>query len=503
MSDKRTAILYSGSAYNIRYSIKSQLENLVIPNDADVFIFTNRFCKRRTTPSGYIPDPNRMDEAEENEKWVEKCKLQTFEDNPLTDEEIQLMKDTLGDRLKVFQLAEEVPGYMDYIQRGRVEMLDAINARMRDNAEKGLPTVYNGKVQTDPNNGNIRNTSDQYKHVQKCYQLMKQYEAEHGIKYDYVIRARIDFIVPFKFNIAHYYLNHDAPYLYNCSGFRNDERVEWAEEHCWFSRAAAADKLFPQLHRIGTIINRPEYNTIDYKEPIDKLFSPEVQYCLLLLELGLHVITVPIHRSATYTKGDDGLDYFNYMFRRDKISLEGEYKLCCDCVTDINEHLPVLRKYAEQCDHITELGQRYGNSTVAFLAARPKKLISYDLQWNDKMEYIEMIAAENGIDLEIRIEDATPPDGRESTVGETDLLFIDTNHHSRQCSLELKTHAHKARKFIIFHDTQTFGFGETGGQGGEGGLWLAINPFLESHPEWKILENYTNNNGLLVIGRSE
>lgn len=498
----KTAILYSGSAYNIKHSIQSQLENLVIPNDADVFIFTNRFCKRRTTPEGYIPDPSKMDDPEENQKWVDKCKLQTFEDNPLTDEEIQLMKDVLGDRLKVIQLAEETPGYMEYLQSGREEMLRAINNRMKDNAAKGLPTLFNGKEQNNPNNGNIRNTSDQYKHVQKCYQLMKEYEADNGIKYDYVMRARIDFIVPFELNISHYYLNHDSNnYLYNCSGFRNDEQVEWAEEHCWFSKSIVADKLFPQLHRIGTIINKPEHNTIDRKYPIDMLFSPECQYCLLLLELKFQVITVPIHRSATYTKGGDGLDYFNYMFRRDRINLEQEYKLVCDCETDINEHLPILRKYAEQCDHVIELGLRYGNSTVAFMAARPKKLISYDLQYNDKMDYLKLIAEENGVDLEIRIEDATPDDGRESTVGETDLLFIDTNHHARQCSLELKTHPNKVRKFIIFHDVQTFGYGETGGQGGEGGLWLAIDPFLGAHPEWQILEHHRNNNGLLVLER--
>lgn len=500
MSDKRTAILYSGSAYNIKHSLKSQLENFIIPNDADVFIFTNRFCKRRKTPAGYIPDVTKLDTVEENDRWVEKVKGQFFEDIPLTDEEIQLIKDTLGDRVKVFQVADDFPEYMNYIQDGRIAMMNSINNRMKENEEMGLPKPFNGTPIENPDNGNIRNTSDQYRHVKRCYELMCQYENENNIKYDYVIRARIDFVVPFVFNIAHYYLNHDAPYFYNCSGFRNDDSVEWAEEFCWFSKRSVAEKLFPQLDRIGTI-NTREYKTIDERYPTEMLFSPEVQYCLLLLELNLHVITIPIHRSAMYTPGNDGFDYFNYMFRRDTISLEGEYKLVCECQTDINEHLPVLRKYAEQCEHIIELGLRYGNSTVAFLAARPKKLISYDMQYNDKMDYLKMIAAENDIDFEIRIEDATPEDDRESTVGETDLLLIDTNHHERQCKAELKMHAHKVRKFIIFHDVQTFGFGMTGGQGGEGGLWLAIDPFLLAHPEWQIVENLTNNNGLLVISR--
>lgn len=498
----RTAILYSGSAYNIKYSIQSQLENLIIPNNADVFIFTNRFCKRRTTPSGYIPDPNKMHLPEENEKWVEKCKLQTFEDSPLTDEEIQLMKDVLGDRLKVFQLAEETPGYMEYLQNGRYEMLYAINSRLADNRQKGLPTIFDGKDQEDPNSGNIRNTSDQYKHVKKCFELMMKYESENNIKYDWVMRARIDFIVPFKFNIAHYYLNHDAPYLYNCSGFRNDADVEWAEEHCWFSKRIVADKLFPELHRVGTIINHPNHKTINYRHPvIDMLFAPEVQYCLLLLELGLHVITVPIHRSATYTKGDDGLDYFNYMFRRDKISLEIEYKLVCDCATDINEHLPVLRKYAEQCDHVTELGVRYGNSTVAFMAARPKKFIAYDLQYNDKMDYLKLIAEESNLGFELKIENPLNLEDGRSELEETDLLFIDTNHHATQLREELRLHSPKAKKYIIMHDTTIFYDRGAGDDHMDDGMKLAIEPFLENSKEWVMRERFMNNNGLMVLER--
>ena len=501
MSDKRTAILYSGSAYNVRYSLKSQLENLVIPNNADVFIFTNRFVKRRKTPEGYIPDVTKLDTPEENQRWVDKCKEQVFEDDVLTDEEIQLMRDTFGDRLKVLQLAEDVPGYMDYIQRGREEMMQCINNRVNDNLSKGLPSVYNGEIQTNPNTGNIRNTSDQYKHVQKCYELMKQYESENNIKYDWVIRARIDFIVPFVFNISHYYLNHDANYLYNCSAYRMDSQVEWAEENCWFCKAITAEKLFPQLHRIGTIINKPEHNTIDVREPIDKLFSPEVQYCLLLLELGFHVITVPIHRSATYTKGNDGFDYFNYMFRRDKTNLELEYKMVCDCATDINEHLPILRKYAEQCDHVIELGVRYGNSTVAFMAARPKKFIAYDLQYNDKMDYLKLIAEENGINFELKIENPLDLENDKSDLEETDLLFIDTNHHATQMREELRLHSPKARKFIIMHDTTVFWSRGAGDDHMDDGMKLAIEPFLENSKEWVMKERFMNNNGLMVLER--
>ena len=47
--------------------------------------------------------------------------------------------------------------------------------------------------------------------------------------------------------------------------------------------------------------------------------------------------------------------------------------------TDINEHIETLVKYASQCDHVTEMGVRGIFSTWAFVASKPKKIISYDL----------------------------------------------------------------------------------------------------------------------------
>jgi hypothetical protein len=35
----------------------------------------------------------------------------------------------------------------------------------------------------------------------------------------------------------------------------------------------------------------------------------------------------------------------------------------------------------------------------------------------------------------------------------------------------------------------------------ERGLWPAVEEFLALHPEWKLKERYTNNNGLTVLER--
>ena len=54
------------------------------------------------------------------------------------------------------------------------------------------------------------------------------------------------------------------------------------------------------------------------------------------------------------------------------------YAKFCNTKSDINEHLPTLSAYAKD-RVVTEFGVRKGLSTIAFLAGRPKKLISYDI----------------------------------------------------------------------------------------------------------------------------
>ena len=175
--------------------------------------------------------------------------------------------------------------------------------------------------------------------------------------------------------------------------------------------------------------------------------------------------------------------------------IEEKYTQLCMESSDINEHLPTLLKYGQECEHITELGTRYGNSDVAFMMARPKKFISYDLQHNAKIDYLRIMAEENDINAHYLLESVT-----QIELEPTDLLFIDTNHHAEQCEIELKLHADKARKYIVFHDTSTFW---EKGQGHErgGGLRYAIEPFLQSHSEWTIKERFMNNNGLLILER--
>lgn len=193
------------------------------------------------------------------------------------------------------------------------------------------------------------------------------------------------------------------------------------------------------------------------------------------------------------------------------------YQRLCQTPSDINQHLPTLRKYALECRHVTECGVRSAVSSYAFgdaLTGIPgSKLIQVDPNTHPNIVQFQSVAAAEGLhtvfhqqsDLDCPIED-------------TDLLFIDTWHVYGQLKRELGRWNNHVRKYIILHDTTVDEWlGETirsrwdavqqSQESGipvaeiRKGLWPAVSEFLEYHPEWKLRERFTNNNGLTVLER--
>lgn len=175
--------------------------------------------------------------------------------------------------------------------------------------------------------------------------------------------------------------------------------------------------------------------------------------------------------------------------------------------SDINQHLETIKKYSQQCPHITEMGVRNVVSTWAFLSGNPKKYIGVDIL-PCPIQKAEQLAKERGIDFSFIQADTLDPN---FSIEPTDLLFIDTWHIYRQLVQELRIHGNKARKYIILHDTTSFGEQDEGhwdeyskrvGQPGEKrGLWPAIMEFLDENPHWTLLERHTHNNGLTILAR--
>jgi hypothetical protein len=167
------------------------------------------------------------------------------------------------------------------------------------------------------------------------------------------------------------------------------------------------------------------------------------------------------------------------------------YEEACLKVSDINEHLPVLRELAVG-KRVLELGVRTGESTRAFLAARPELLVSVDCNWGNLAPQVIEVATEAGIPW-IRLHQ----DSRALVPVESfDLLFVDTLHTESHVREELAAHAHKAQR-IAFHDSVT---NWTHGEQGQPGIGAPIMDLCATG-QFRLEASYGNNNGLLVLCR--
>lgn len=195
--------------------------------------------------------------------------------------------------------------------------------------------------------------------------------------------------------------------------------------------------------------------------------------------------------------------------------IKEKYDYWCSTPTDINEHLPTIKKYADQCNHITEFGVYLSKgSTWAFLMScaenTSKVYFSYDDKKRLQAQETWNLVKDMNINWTFNENDTTkmPP------IEETDLLLIDTEHVYDVISKELEIHASRVRKFIIFHDTVSrwdvsphpsspswLADGNTSSP--TIGIGPAITEFLQGNPEWCIIEDRKNNNGLMVIAKND
>jgi GT2 family glycosyltransferase len=178
-------------------------------------------------------------------------------------------------------------------------------------------------------------------------------------------------------------------------------------------------------------------------------------------------------------------------------TLDEIYNYCLKHECDINGLFPIFKKYSSMCNHITEFGTRGVFSTYGFLSGRSKKMLSYDIEYSPNVEEAKEVAKKEGIDFIFKQENVLKVD-----IEQTDLLFIDTLHTYKQLSEELTKHANKVNKYILLHDTLTWGTKDEINQNSEkNGLQLALKEFLDKNSEWKIIENLDIYNGLTVLER--
>ena len=189
------------------------------------------------------------------------------------------------------------------------------------------------------------------------------------------------------------------------------------------------------------------------------------------------------------------------------------YYNMCQNNSNIHEHLPTLKKYADECNSIIQLGYDQGNAIWTFIASNccKNKLLLVDINSKDILNILDIT---NKLNLNFRYEWCNY---LELEVNESfDLTFIDTWHVYGQMKRELAKFSKITNKYIIMHDTTVDEwYGESIRMGHDiieeskksgfpeeeiiSGVWPAIIEFLTNNKEWVLHERYTNNNGLTIL----
>lgn len=171
-------------------------------------------------------------------------------------------------------------------------------------------------------------------------------------------------------------------------------------------------------------------------------------------------------------------------------------------------HLPRLRALAQGLPLAVEFGVKRGASSSALLLGA-QRVISYDIVETAQARELERLA---GPRWAYRLQDS-----RTADVPPCDLLLVDSLHTFAQVEAELTAHADRVGRYLVFHDTITFGSigakGETGQQ-----LWayvpgqvtppaaLGIRPAIDAllirDRTWHLVAHYTDSHGLLVLERT-
>jgi len=155
-------------------------------------------------------------------------------------------------------------------------------------------------------------------------------------------------------------------------------------------------------------------------------------------------------------------------------------------------YLNALRKYSKEkkIEIVREHGIGTGLSFAALALEKPKVLIGYDLKLFNYSYPFEQFARKNNIELRINKNDANSV----NSVGESDLLHIDSVYRQETVYRELINHANSVSKYIVISNTNNYGpvINVLGG---------VIKFITVKDPQWQIVEHGISGRGYVVLRR--
>ena len=153
-------------------------------------------------------------------------------------------------------------------------------------------------------------------------------------------------------------------------------------------------------------------------------------------------------------------------------------------VGDMYRRMDYIQQTFQGIETITEFGPFQGCSTAAWLMLKPKTFITIDAGVALDVELYKKAAAEIKVDFKFIISNDL-----ETTINPCELLFIDTMHTEEHTYNELRLHADKVSKYLVFHDVAEPRFG----------TYAGIRKWWKDYPEWHIKYHDNDDCGFLVL----
>ncbi len=167
------------------------------------------------------------------------------------------------------------------------------------------------------------------------------------------------------------------------------------------------------------------------------------------------------------------------------------FELIKSSPSDINEHLDTIFNITKGCNVAVSLQVGKGDGAFALLMGCQHHISVDPNPAQNTLNFLNDYFGKKSSTIK-------QPTCEPIDIDNFDVLLVDSHHTAKNVEKELKAHAHKTNKFIIFHDT--FLYGEVGDDGGEG-IKKPIYEFLSKNKEWKIIYNENHNNGLIILAK--
>jgi hypothetical protein len=271
--NNKVCILISGYAYQYKCSIDNIINNIVIPNNADVYINIAKLNFIRGCNKN-----NKFEKINEN----------------LNETDIFDIKTKFGKYLKKLFIFDEDENYIKELKASNNNYLKRVKNFEKDN--KAIDCSF---YDISTKEHNYKNTNEQYFHLKKCMEMM----LENNIEYDYVIRTRLDI----RFNDII-----DLEELKEISIVENNNiniNDKWTTD-CFFCSSLKIMKniCLNFSNEIGSF----QKNRLIINNKTEYTLCPETQLCFFLQENNLKN-PEKIHPTVENIKCDDYTNFNNVL----------------------------------------------------------------------------------------------------------------------------------------------------------------------------------------------